>query len=169
MREKICVMLFLGMLAFGICACGKIEFSEKGQIAVDKVKELQSYMKAPDTFILRDNVLVIDKNGITFVFIIYSAENSFGVPLQDMDVFYDSEYYGSYYDMKEYYDMEENQQISREDYETEEAYTDALEKRRDELLCLITFTQWQIGKIEDYEVISCKDIGKELGIEYRSN
>lgn len=162
MRKKCCVLLLIGMLAFGLCACGKTEFSEKGQIAVDNVKELQSYMKAPDTFILRDDVLVIDENDKTFVYIIYSAENSFGVPLQDMDVFCDGEYCGSFYDMKE------SQQISRADYETEEAYIEALEKRRIELLCLMTFTNWQLGKIEDYEVVICESIAKKLGIEYKT-
>ena len=168
MNDKVILKYLLAFTTIiSLCACGKIEFSEKGQIAIDQVKELKSYMKAPDTFILKDNVLVIDENDITFVFIVYSAENGFGVPLQDMDIFYDGEYYGSYYDMEKYYNMEENKYLSRADYETQEAYTDALEKRKDELLSLLTFTQWKLGKIDDYEVISCKSIAKELGIKYQ--
>lgn len=153
-------ILIFSLVIF-LCACGKkVEFSEKGEIAVSKVKTLQSYMKAADTFILRDDVLVMEVDEGIFVFISYSAENNFGVPLQDMAVFYNSEYYGSYYDMKE------NQQILRTDYETDEEYEEAMEKRKMELLCLINFTQWKLGEIDDFEVVSCEDISEKLGIKY---
>ena len=163
MKKRIsCIILLVFCII--LSACGKeIKFSEKGEMAVDNIKKLQSYMKAPDTFILRDDVLVLDENEKIFVFISYSAENSFGVPLQDMAVFYGGEYYGSYYD------MEKNQQISREAYETEEAYEEALEKRKLELLCVIKFNQWVLGEIEDYEVIPCKNIAEKLGIKYQTD
>lgn len=151
-------------IAIFLCACGKnVEFSEKGEIAVSKVKTLQSYMKAPDTFILRDDVLVMEVDEGKFVFISYSAENNFGVPLQDMSVFYNDEYYGSYYDMKE------NQQILRTDYVTDEKYEEAMERRMMELRCLINFSQWKIGKIDDFEVVSCKEIAEKLGIKYETD
>lgn len=120
-------------------------------------------MKAPDTFILRDDVLVMEVDEGKFVFISYSAENNFGVPLQDMSVFYNDEYYGSYYDMKE------NQQILRTDYVTDEKYEEAMERRMIELQCLINFSQWKIGKIDDFEVVSCKEIAEKLGIKYETD
>lgn len=168
MRKKCCVILLLGMLALGLCACGKTEFSEKGQIAVDNVKELQSYMKAPDTFILKDDVLVIEQDneyGNIFVYIPYTAENSYGVPLQDMGVFRNDEYCGSYYDMKD--NETTTDELVRNSSSFEEyAYSIVQQEIEEDALKL--YYNWQNGKIKEYEVISCKDIGIELGIEYRS-
>lgn len=102
--KKILKIFLVFVMVLSSCACEKTpEFSEKGQIAVGKVKELQSYMKAPDTFILKDDVLVIEQDneyGNIFVYISYTAENSYGVPLQDIGVFRNDEYCGSYYEMK---------------------------------------------------------------------
>lgn len=168
MNYNILVKYFLIFsIAIFLCACGKIKFSEKGQIAVDKVKELQSYMKAPDTFILKDDVLVIEQDNEydnIFVYISYTAENSYGVPLQDMVVFRNDEYCGSYYDMKgSNTSIEElaKNSSSFEDY----AYSILQQAIEEDALEL--YSDWQNGKIEKYEVISCKDIGKELDIKYK--
>ncbi len=154
------------VIIVSFCAYAKTpEFSEKGQIAVEKVKELQSYIKAPDTFILKDDVLVIEqdnKYGNIFVYISYTAENSYGVPLQDMLIFRNNEYCGSYYDMKgNETTIEElaNNSLSFEEY----AYSIVQQKIEEDTLEL--YSDWQNGEIEKYEVISCKDIGKELNIE----
>lgn len=53
----------------------------------------------------------------------------------------------------EYYDMKENPQISEEDYETEESYKEALEKRIIEIYCVIKFNQWKLGEIEAFDTI----------------
>lgn len=168
MKKMHCVMLLFGILPLALCACGKtIEFSEKGQIAVDKVEELQNYMKAPDTFILKDDILVIEEDneyGNIFVYISYTAENSYGVPLQDMGIFRNDKYLGSYYDIK---DNETTIEELAEKSSSFEEYAYLVVQKEIEEDALELYSDWQNGKIEKYEVISCKDIGKELGIEYK--
>lgn len=166
--KKIFKLLVVFVMLVFLCACEKTpEFSEKGQIAVDKVKELQSYMKAPDTFILKDDVLVIEQDneyGNIFVYISYTAENSYGVPLQDIGVFRNNEYCGSYYEMEGSKTTTEELAINSSSFDE---YTNSIVQQKKEEDALKLYSDWQNGEIEKYEVISCKDIGKELDIEYR--
>lgn len=171
MKFKILIKNFFVLaMVVCLCACGKIEFSEKGKVAVDKVEELQNYMKAPDTFVLKDDVLVIEQDNKNsdqsniFVYIVYTAENSYGVPLQDMAVFRNDEYLGSYDDIA-------NDETTTDDLaknsSTFEDYANSVVQYIIREDCLNLYSDWKNGKIEKYEIISCKNIGKELGINYK--
>lgn len=162
-----CTILIAVCIILSACGKEKKEFSEKGKIAVNKVKELQSYMKAPDTFELKDDVLVIEQDNEyknIFVYILYTAENSYGVPLQDMGVFRNEEYCGSFYEMN-------GDKTAVEDLVKNSSswgdYTDSVVKKLKEEDVLKLYSDWENGKIKKCEIISRKDIGEELGIKYK--
>ena len=98
------------------------------------------------------------------MYISYTAENSYGVPLQDMGVFRNDEYCGSYYEMMGGGKTAEELAKNSSSFE-EYAYSIVQQKIEEDALKL--YSGWQNGEMEKYEVISCKDIGKELDIEYK--
>lgn len=147
-----------------------MEFSTKGWIAVGLVKSLKNKMNAPDTFMLRDDVIVIGKKdapALTYVYISYSAQNNFGVPLQDIAVYRktsdENEYLGSYSDV-----CESAKPLKQS--QSDAGYW-AAELNRLHCEEAVTFlSEWQLGQRDDFsEVISCKDIAKELGIDYQTD
>ena len=146
--------------------------SESEQYAIDMVSDLLSRMKVPDTFILQGDILILtdpEDISITYTFIDYSAENSFGVPLRDRAVYSNYDYMGSYYD------IESKETPETWEYETHTEWEIAMEKYLTELYMLKTFNGYQVivafngGQVEGDGAIfvDCKQIAKTLNIEYQ--
>lgn len=94
------------MLSFA--SCGKKQSLEE-QYAIKNTQQLHDMMKDPDSFKLRNDVMVVryeDKNGVRtyYTFINASANNSYGAAMQSVSVFKDATYFADLDDYDEWQD-----------------------------------------------------------------
>ena len=96
------ISLVLAMVVLLMCVCGgcAAKLTEDEQRVADIVAKLVNMMKDPDSFKLRDDIVVIymddhDLGKTYFTYITYSANNSYGASLADTAMFVDNRYVGS--------------------------------------------------------------------------
>ena len=96
--KRILIVALVCLLSVCLLGCSSV-MSEKETYAYDDLKSLIGMVKAPDTFVLRGDILGIsvdseDKHPGEYTFIEYSAANSFGTPLRGVAMFKDHRYIG---------------------------------------------------------------------------
>ena len=66
-------------------------------IALNDARLLKSYLKAPDTMVIKDDIYIIEGEGKNndISLITYTAQNAYGVPLQETAVFQGNSYVSS--------------------------------------------------------------------------
>lgn len=145
----------------GGCASGFM-MSEGESRAADDLEKLVGMAKAPDTFVLRGDVIHISADAEAddpgdYTFIEYSAENGFGTPLRGVAMFKDHRYIG---------DMNEEA----------EASAGASDAEIDELLEInetkLVYLEWNLGGRENTdhvvgEVIDGGKLASKVGVEFK--
>ena len=182
--KKISVLGIIVVLLLAACGTKTIEFTERGSFAVRRVEDLSERMKVPDSFKLRKDVIVIDRNNNDeterYTYIEYSSENSYGAAIKNIAMYYNIQYLGSFDD----YDLDKlDEEITKNamiiaDYATfggtgrvseKEATEAQLSNDENRIIkrAINTYYQWNRNEIEEnYELVPCADIGQQLGIEY---
>lgn len=124
--------------------------SSNGKHALNIVDHLQGIMKDPDSFKLREDVVVIvDEDVNTYTFISYSSNNSYGAALTGLAMYENYTYVGDYYD-------------DDDDFGSTEELK-AFKKAK------ATLAMWRLGGSKNWissEAVSRKKIGKKLHIDY---
>lgn len=64
-------------------------------IALNDARLLKSYLKAPDTMVIKGDIYVIEGKNTDISLITYTAQNAYGVPLQETAVFQGNSYISS--------------------------------------------------------------------------
>ncbi len=107
-------------------------------------------MKDPDSFKLREDIVVIvDEDYTTYSFIVYSANNSYGASLTGLAMYKDYSYVGDYYD------------------DEDDFYTEA--EIKEYKIAKAKLAMWRLGGSGNWhssEAVSRKKIANKLHIEY---
>ena len=64
-------------------------------IALNDARLLKSYLKAPDTMVIKGDIYIIEGKNNDISLITYTAQNAYGVPLQETAVFQGNSYVSS--------------------------------------------------------------------------
>ena len=104
MKKGLSILLVV-IIILSFSSCGKTQSIEE-QYAIKNTEKLHNMMKDPDSFKLRDDVMVIrheDKNGSRtfYTFIHASANNSYGASMQSVSVFKDGTFFADLDDYDE--------------------------------------------------------------------
>lgn len=139
--------------------CGSIflyfrvnELSDSEIYAIECTEKLKNKMKSPDSFKLQEDALIIiDKNLNRYLFIDYTAENSYGASIRSVAIFSGYTYLGDYDDT--------DREFSN--------YSEHL----DFLWARVVFSHWKLSgnnneQITSSEIIEAKKIGNKLKIQY---
>ena len=151
----IIVPVFLLVLILAV-AWGN-HFSENEKLALSAVYNLSNRMKDPDSFKLREDVLVITSNqGNRYVYINHSANNSYGAAVTGIAMCAEDEY------------------ICDVDDDTSDLDLEALKK---EISCSLIYSEWELThdgtitakepQIKQWEFVIMKKIAKKLHIDYK--
>lgn len=149
--------------ALTLCASGcAAGMDERESFAADDLEKLVNMMKAPDTFVLRGDVVAISADSEAdspgdYTYIEYSSANSFGTPLRGIAMFKDHRYIG---------DMNDDPESPRSGASDEEL-ADLMEVNDTKLVYL----GWSLAGREDSDHIKAKIIdGRKLannvGVEF---
>lgn len=98
MKRKSAIFISVVALVLGLGLFGCDSFmSEREDSACRNLDTLVNMMKAPDTFVLRGNVISVTANDQTnyageYTFINYSSANSYGTPLRGAAMFKNHQY-----------------------------------------------------------------------------
>ncbi len=122
--RKVLSILLVVIIILSFASCGKTQSIEE-QYAIKNTEKLHNMMKDPDSFKLRNDVMVIrheDKDGLKtyYTFIHHSANNTYGASMQSVSVFKDGTYFA---------DLDDYDEISNEASKYSDAY---MKNHRDE-------------------------------------
>lgn len=160
LRGAVAVLL-VTVLMLCVSGCAAV-MDEKESFAADDLERLVSMMKAPDTFVLRGDVITISADSEAdspgdYTYIEYSSANSFGTPLRGVAMFKDHKYIG---------DMNDDPESPQSGASSEEL-ADLMEVNDTKLVYL----EWSLAGREDSDhvkarVIDGHKLANDLGVEF---
>ena len=166
------------ILALSLAACGAKKSIEE-QYAVRNTKALRDMMKDPDSFKLRDDVVVIvdEKNHIYYTFISASGSNSYGASIRSVSIFKDGKYFADLDDEDELLSkMEEAERLYKNDKSEENR--DRLSNASNDVYRLYVLKKWYLNganynhtdvdgiHIVTTTVFDQKSIGRQAKVDY---
>lgn len=149
--------------AFALCVSGCASImDERESFASDDLEKLVNMAKAPDTFVLRGDVIVISADSEAdypgeYTYIEYSSANSYGTPLRGVAMFKDHRYIGDLND------------------EVEKPQSDVSDEETDNLIEIgetqLVYLGWNLGGREDTDhvkarIINGRKLAFNLGVEF---
>lgn len=177
MKKSLSFMLAV-ILALSLAACGAKKSIEE-QYAVRNTKILRSMMKDPDSFKLRDDVVVIvdEKNHIYYTFISASGSNSYGASIRSVSIFKDGKYFSDLDDEDELLSkMNEAERICKND--NNEENREKFFSASNDYILLLRLKKWYVNganynhtDIDGIHIVTTtvfdqKSIGRQAKVDY---
>lgn len=135
-------------------------------IALSDARLLKSYLKAPDTMVINMDIYVIEGENNDISLITYTAQNAYGVPLQETAVFQGNSYVGSLSELEKIADKLQ-QEI---DAKIASKSSDLQDLMNQHLQILALIVEIQYAPLNgNFHTVSGEYIAEELGVSFRAN
>lgn len=135
-------------------------------IALSDARLLKSYLKAPDTMVIKGDIYVIEGKNNDISLITYTAQNSYGVPLQETVVFQGNSYVSSLSELEKMPDALQQEIDAKSASKSPDLL--GLMNQRLQILALIMEIQ-SAPLTGNFNTVSGEYIAKELGTAFSAN